>query len=63
MGHTLLNRGQGQFEWVDNARSGFWAKGELRSLRVLTVQGQKHLLAGVNGGAPKMFRQTAGKPE
>ena len=54
-GHTLLNRGDGQFEWVKNAESGFTLRGEVRSLNILTIKGKKQLLAAVNGKKPRLF--------
>ncbi len=54
-GHTLLNRGDGTYEWVENAESGFTLRGEVRSLNMLTIKGKKQLLASVNGKKPKLF--------
>jgi len=54
-GHTLLNRGNGEFQWVDNSESGFFMRGEVRGLKTLTIKGKRHLLATLNDGRPRLF--------
>ena len=54
-GHTLLNRGGGKFEWVENRSSGFFLRGDVKTLALLNIKGKKHLLATLNGKKPKLF--------
>ena len=54
-GHTLLNRGGGNFEWIENQSSGFFINGDVKTLAILHIKGKKHLLATVNGEKPKLF--------
>jgi len=54
-GHTLLNRGNAQFERLDNRSSGFSVRGDAKSLVGLNVRGNKNLLVTVNGKAPRLF--------
>jgi enediyne biosynthesis protein E4 len=55
-GHTLLNRGNGQFERVENRASGLSLRGEVRGLKMLKIKGEGCLLATVNGQKPKIFK-------
>jgi enediyne biosynthesis protein E4 len=54
-GHTLINRGNGEFQWVDNGDSGFFVRGEVRGLKTLTFKGKRGLLATLNDGKPRLF--------
>ncbi len=54
-GHTLLNQGGGNFEWVENRTSGFFLRGDVKTLATLHIKGKKHLLATMNGKKPKLF--------
>jgi len=54
-GHTLLNKGGGNYEWVGNRSSGFFVRGDVKTLAMLTIKGKKHLLATVNGEKPRLF--------
>jgi len=53
-GHTLLNTGNGQYERVEPRQSGFFVRGDVRSLAALTAKGKKYALVTVNNGAPKL---------
>jgi hypothetical protein len=55
-GHTLLNRGGGQYEWIPCASSGFFLRGDVKTLAMVVIKGKKHLLATVNGSKPKLFK-------
>jgi hypothetical protein len=55
-GHTLLNQGNGQYQWVAPLQSGFFVKGDVRSMTNLTVKGKKEVLTTVNGGIPRLFQ-------
>ncbi len=54
-GHVLLNKGGGQFGRVENRSSGFFAKGDMKSLISLNIRGKKYLLATVNNEKPRLF--------
>jgi hypothetical protein len=54
-GHTLLNRGGGNFEWMENLSSGLMIRGDVKTLASLTIKNKKHLIATVNGQKPKLF--------
>lgn len=65
-GHTLLNRGSGNYEWMENQSSGFYLNGDVKTLVPIVIKGKKHLLATVNGEKPRLFgfvatRETPGK--
>lgn len=65
-GHTLLNRGSGNYEWMENQSSGFYLNGDVKTLVPIVIKGKKHLLATVNGEKPRLFgfvatRETSGK--
>lgn len=54
-GHVLLNKGKGEFERVENPRSGFMVKGNVKQLALLSIGNQKRLLALMNGSQPWLF--------
>lgn len=54
-GHVLLNRGDGTYERIENRNSGFSIRGDVKSLRAIQIKGKKHLLATMNGQAPRLF--------
>jgi hypothetical protein len=54
-GHTLLNLGGGNYEWVENLTSGLFIHGDVKTLTGLMIKGKRHLLATVNGQTPKLF--------
>ncbi|MBV6442060.1 MAG: CRTAC1 family protein [Haliscomenobacteraceae bacterium CHB4] len=54
-GHVLINKGSGQYEWMENRSSGFSVRGDVKTLIPLNVKGKKYLLATVNGQAPRLF--------
>ncbi|MBC7774662.1 MAG: VCBS repeat-containing protein, partial [Phycisphaerae bacterium] len=55
-GHTLLNKGGGNFEWMENRSSGFFIRGNAKTLTTLQIRGKKYLLATLNGEKPRLFR-------
>lgn len=55
-GHTLMNRGGGNFEWMENRRTGFFIHGDVKTLAMLHIKGKKCILAVVNGSKPKLFK-------
>lgn len=61
-GHTLFNMGNGQYQWQPNQSSGFFVRGNVKSLLGIQIQGKRHLLATVNGQSPKLFKIEAQTP-
>jgi hypothetical protein len=55
-GHTLLNRGGGQYDWISCASSGFFLRGDVKTLAMVVIKGKKHLLVTVNGSKPRLFK-------
>ncbi len=55
-GHVLLNRGAGNFEWVENRASGFFVRGDVKQVVELGAPNGRHLLALVNNQKPKLFK-------
>ncbi|MEL6864748.1 MAG: VCBS repeat-containing protein [Bacteroidota bacterium] len=54
-GHVLLNRGQADFEYIDNQNSGLFLDGELRQLHLIKMENQAYVLALMNNREPKLF--------
>lgn len=55
-GHTLLNLGSGNYEWIENLRSGFFVKGDVKTLAPLMIKGKQHLVVSVSGQKPKLLK-------
>jgi len=55
-GHTLLNQGGGQYAWIPCANSGFFLRGEVKTLAMVVIKGKKHLISTVNGSKPRLFK-------
>ncbi len=54
-GHTLINRGNGQFDRLENRLSGFTVHGDTKGLTPIQIHGKEYLLATLNGKTPKLF--------
>lgn len=54
-GETLLNKGGGNFERVDNCDSGFIVRGDVKSLLPVRIAGKQFMLLTINGKAPELF--------
>ncbi|MCF8279932.1 MAG: VCBS repeat-containing protein [Bacteroidales bacterium] len=54
-GHVLLNRGGGDFEWVENRASGFFVRGDVKQVLEIKAKNGKHLVVLINGKKPRMF--------
>lgn len=54
-GHVLLNN-KGSFKLVDNKTSGFFVKGEIRSLKELKINQLDNILVGINNSKPELFK-------
>jgi hypothetical protein len=56
IGVLLLGDGKGNFSWVDNLTSGFWAMQEARDLRVLHgAGGKRQIIVANNNGKTQVF--------
>ncbi len=56
-GVFLSGDGNGQFSWIDNTETGFWAMLEARDLAFLKSAGGKSLLLVANNNAPLQLYQ------
>jgi enediyne biosynthesis protein E4 len=55
-GHVLLNKGNGNFETVENRVSGFFVRGDVKQLAGLKKGKEHRLMALVNNQKPKIFK-------
>jgi hypothetical protein len=55
-GHVLINKGDGQFERIENRQSGFFIQGNVRDLTGLNIGDGQYVLAAVNNQAPRLFK-------
>ena len=55
-GHVLINQGDGQFKRIESRESGLLIKGDVRQLMQIDVNGQSHLLVGINSDQPKLLK-------
>ncbi|MFN0037777.1 MAG: VCBS repeat-containing protein [Saprospiraceae bacterium] len=58
-GHTLLNQGGGNFEWVPNHASGFYLRGDVKQIFELKKGGEPWLVALLNGQKARAFKPAA----
>lgn len=56
-GHTLLNRGAGKFEIVENRKSGFFVRGDVKQISTVNIKNQTFLLTLVNNQKPVLFKR------
>ncbi|MEZ4928272.1 MAG: VCBS repeat-containing protein [Saprospiraceae bacterium] len=57
-GALFLGDGKGNFQWMDNLKSGFWAMREARDLALLRGAGGKHIILVANNHGPaEIFQQ------
>jgi enediyne biosynthesis protein E4 len=54
-GILLLGDGKGQFRWMDNINTGFWASGEVRDLGILKTASNKPMVIVSNNNAKAQF--------
>ena len=54
-GHILLNDGRGYFTRVENKKSGFFVRGDIRDFIKLESGDEKRYLTLINNQCPKMF--------
>ena len=55
-GQVLINNKKGAFELVGSKSSGFFLKGDIRSIKDLKVDGVDHILVGINNAKPELFK-------
>jgi hypothetical protein len=55
-GSLLLGDGTGNFKWVNYNESGFFVKGEIKSITPIILNNQQNILIGVNNEQPKLFK-------
>lgn len=55
-GHTLLNRGNGQFDRVENRLSGFSVRGDIKQILPIKKGRENWLTVLINGQKPKVFK-------
>lgn len=60
-GHVLLNKGEGQFQWVENRKSNFFVKGDIKHLEEINVGGATYLLITINNNAPYLYKIKSAK--
>ncbi len=54
-GTLLMGDGKGNFAWLDNVQSGFWALGEARDLAMLRAAGGKRIIVVANNNSKPQF--------
>jgi hypothetical protein len=54
-GHVLLNAGSGRFDRIPNKESGFFVRGDVKTLAGIQVNGKPYLLATANSLKPSLF--------
>jgi enediyne biosynthesis protein E4 len=54
-GHTLINTGKGNFEWLENSKSGFFIKGDVRQIVPITAGNKNNILVTLNNQKAKLF--------
>jgi len=55
-GHVLLSRGDGSYERLENRKSGFSVKGDVREMTLVDIAGIPHVLVAVNDAKPLLFK-------
>lgn len=55
-GSVLIGNGDGTFNWLNYDESGFFVKGEIKSINQLKSKNQTLLILGINNQHPKLFK-------
>jgi hypothetical protein len=55
-GHVLINKGKGNFEWVNNAKTGISMNGQVRDIQVINVKQRKQILVLQNNEMPLLYK-------
>ncbi|MFN8301356.1 MAG: VCBS repeat-containing protein [Saprospiraceae bacterium] len=61
-GQVLINAGQGRYDCLEHRQSGFFVRGDVRSIQKVRIKGRDYLLVGINNQAPHLFQLAAEKP-
>ena len=57
--HVLLNKGNGNFEWINNAETGISLKGQIRDIKAITTKKNKQILILQNDEVPVLYGLSA----
>jgi hypothetical protein len=55
-GHILMNKGNGEFQRKTNQSTGFSVRGNVRAIKPITINGEKHIISLMNNDKPKLFK-------
>jgi len=55
-GHVLLNKGKGNFEWVNNAKTGISINGQVRDIKAIDTKHGKQVLILQNNETPLLYK-------
>ena len=55
-GEILINKGNKQFEFVQNPKSGINISGQIKDIKPLSIKGNNYVLVGVNNEKPRLFK-------
>ncbi len=58
-GEILINKGNKQFEFVQNPRSGINISGQIKDIKPLSIKGNNYVLIGVNNEKPRLFKMNS----
>ncbi len=56
-GHILMNEGKGNYRTIRPKESGFFVKGDIRDLIMLSYQNEDHFLVLLNNQTPRLFKK------
>ncbi|MEI9806410.1 MAG: hypothetical protein WDO16_00285 [Bacteroidota bacterium] len=52
----MLNKGDGNFEWVESRRSGLNVKGCIKDIKEIKIKDHRYLLVAQNDEYPVLYR-------
>jgi enediyne biosynthesis protein E4 len=55
-GHVLINKGAGNFDWLPATQSGLELSGEIKDIRLLSINKAKHVLVLQNNEVPVLYK-------
>jgi enediyne biosynthesis protein E4 len=55
-GHVLINKGMNNFDWQPAQQSGLELPGEIKDIRLLTINKEKHILVLQNNELPVLYK-------
>jgi hypothetical protein len=56
-GCLLKGDGKGNFEYINQSKSGICIAGDIKSSEIITIKGEKYIVAGVADGSLEFYRQ------